>query len=164
MTSNHPRPCPLYDGEDYDVTQSIGHQLVNLVTLMRRGVEQRMVAHGLTDAQWKPLWLLQSGQATTANELARRMDVDAGAITRLVDRLEAKGLIERLRSEADRRVVHLRLTPAGMAASAEVPHVLAAVNNHLLKAFSEAEWRQLRKMLDRLSANAQAMAAEGVQA
>ena len=60
--------------------------------------------------------------------------------------------------------MHLRLTPAGMAASAEVPHVLAAVNNDLLKAFSEAEWKQLRKMLDRLSANAQAMAAEGVQA
>ena len=158
------RPCPLYDGADYDVGQSIGHQLVNLVTLMRRGVELRMAAHGLTDAQWKPLWLLQSGQATTANELARLMDVDAGAITRLVDRLEAKGLIERLRSAADRRVVHLRLTDAGVAASAEVPHVLAAVNNDLLQGFSEADWKQLRKLLERLSANAHALTPEGVQA
>ena len=166
MTSNplRSRPCPLYNGADYDVSQSIGQQLVNLVTLMRRGVELRMAAHGLTDAQWKPLWLLQSGQATTANELARRMDVDAGAITRLVDRLEAKGLIERLRSAADRRVVHLRLTDAGLAASAEVPHVLASVNNDLLQGFSEADWKQLRKLLERLSANAQALTPEGVQA
>ena len=166
MTSNplRSRPCPLYNGADYDVSQSIGQQLVNLVTLMRRGVELRMAAHGLTDAQWKPLWLLQSGQATTANELARRMDVDAGAITRLVDRLEAKGLIERLRSAADRRVVHLRLTDAGVAASAEVPHVLAAVNNDLLQGFSEADWKQLRKLLERLSANAHALTPEGVQA
>ena len=166
MTSNplRSRPCPLYNGADYDVSQSIGQQLVNLVTLMRRGVELRMAAHGLTDAQWKPLWLLQSGQAPTANELARRMDVDAGAITRLVDRLEAKGLIERLRSAADRRVVHLRLTDAGVAASAEVPHVLASVNNDLLQGFSEADWKQLRKLLERLSANAQALTPEGVQA
>ena len=166
MTSNplRSRPCPLYNGADYDVSQSIGQQLVNLVTLMRRGVELRMAAHGLTDAQWKPLWLLQSGQATTANELARLMDVDAGAITRLVDRLEAKGLLERLRSAADRRVVHLRLTDAGVAASAEVPHVLAAVNNDLLQGFSEADWKQLRKLLERLSANAHALTPEGVQA
>ena len=166
MTSNplRSRPCPLYNGADYDVSQSIGQQLVNLVTLMRRGVELRMAAHGLTDAQWKPLWLLQSGQATTANELARRMDVDAGAITRLVDRLEAKGLIERLRSAADRRVVPLRLTDAGVAASAEVPHVLASVNNDLLQGFSETDWKQLRKLLERLSANAHALTPEGVQA
>lgn len=157
------RPCPLYDGADYDVTQSIGHQMVNVMTLMRREVELRMATHGLTDAQWKPLMLLRSGLATTAIELARRMDVDAGAITRLLDRLEAKGLLERVRSEADRRVVHLRLTAAGEAASAEVPFVLASVNNDFLKGFSEAEWKQLRKLLERMATNAQALQTEGVE-
>lgn len=157
------RPCPLYDGASYDVSQSIGHQMVNVMTLMRREVELRMAAHGLTDAQWKPLMLLHSGLATTAIELARRMDVDAGAITRLLDRLEAKGLLERVRSEADRRVVHLRLTAAGEAASAQVPYVLASVNNDFLKGFSEAEWKQLRKLLERMAANAQALQAEGVE-
>ena len=157
------RPCPLYDGASYDVSQSIGHQMVNVMTLMRREVELRMAAHGLTDAQWKPLMLLRSGLATTAIELARRMDVDAGAITRLLDRLEAKGLLERVRSEADRRVVHLRLTAAGEAASAEVPYVLASVNNDFLKGFSEAEWKQLRKLLERMAANAQALQGEGME-
>ena len=93
-------------------------------------------------------------------ELAREMDVDAGAITRLLDRLEAKGLVERLRSAADRRVVQLRLTPAGDAAAAKVPHVLAAVNNDFLQGFSESEWKQLRKLLDRMAANGQAMLAQ----
>ncbi len=156
------RPCPLYDGARYDVSQSVGHQLVNLTTLMRREVELRMAAHGLTDAQWKPLWLLQSGLATTAIELARRLDVDAGATTRLLDRLEAKGLVERVRSEADRRVVHLRLTAAGLDASAQVPHVLASVNNDLLQGFSEAEWKQLRKLIDRMAGNLAALQGEAV--
>ena len=52
-----------------------------------------------------------------------------------------------------------------MAASAAVPHVLAAVNNVRLKGFNEADWKQqLRKMLERLSANAQAMTAEVAEA
>lgn len=158
------RPCPLYDGDNYQMDQSIGHQLVNLMTMMRREVEVRMAAHSLTDAQWKPLWLLKAGKATTAIELARYMDVDAGAITRLVDRLEAKGLVERVRSATDRRVVHLGLTAEGEAVVAHVPHVLASVNNDMLRGFSETDFNQLRKLLDRITANATALQGERASA
>lgn len=89
---------PRYDGANYEVAESVGHHLVSLVQMMRREVELRMARHDLTDAQWKPLWLLKSGRATTAIELAREACVDAGAVTRMIDRLEDKGLIERARS------------------------------------------------------------------
>ena len=56
------------------------------------------------------------------------MDIDAGAMTRLIDRLAAKGLVERLRSSIDRRVVTLTLTPAGEAVAAHIPQVLAEVD------------------------------------
>jgi DNA-binding MarR family transcriptional regulator len=154
------RPCPLYDGASYDVDESVGHHLVDLITLMRREVEARMSAHGLTDAQWKPLWLLQTGRATNAIELAREMVVDAGAITRLLDRLEAKHLLERVRSASDRRVVHLRLTADGEAAAAHVPHVLASMNNDLLRGFSESDWKQLRQLIQRMACNLRATQAE----
>jgi DNA-binding MarR family transcriptional regulator len=159
-----PKPCPLYDGNRYEVGDSIGYQLFGLSTMMRRAVETRMAEYDLTDAQWKPLWLLKAAHASTPNELARFMDIDAGAITRMLDRLEAKGLIERLRSDEDRRVVNLRLTKAGEAAAEKVPHVLAAVNNDFLRGFSEAEWKQLRKLLARLSANGAALQAEAAEA
>jgi len=154
------KPCTLYDGSRYEMGESIGHQVFGLMTMFRREVESRMAKHGLTDAQWKPLWLLKAGRASTAIELAREMDIDAGAITRMVDRLEAKGMIERLRSDEDRRVVNLSLTKAGEATAAEVPHVLAAVNNDFLRGFSEAEWKQLRKLLGRVAANGAALQAE----
>lgn len=150
-------PFPRYEGGNYVVSQSIGYQLANVMGLMRREVEHRMAAHGLTDAQWKPLWLLASGRADTGNELARALEIDAGAMTRLLDRLEAKGLVERERSEADRRVVHLRLTAAGRAAAEQVPHVLAAVNNDFLRGFSEPEWQQLQDLLGRLAGNGSAL-------
>lgn len=150
-------PFPSYDGSCYDVSTSVGHQLANLMGLMRRELEVRMAEHGLTDAQWKPLWMLKSGVASTALEMAREIGVDAGAVTRLLDRLESKGLVERTRSASDRRVVHLRLTPAGDAVADQVPHVLAALNNDFLHGFSESEWKQLRKLLDRMAANGAAL-------
>jgi len=153
------RTAPFYDGARYVVSESIGHQLMNLMGLMRREVESRMAEHGLTDAQWKPLWMLQTGRATTAIELAREMCVDAGAITRMLDRLEAKGLLQRARSEVDRRVVQLALTAEGEAAAAQIPQVLASVNNDFLQGFSEAEWKQLGKLLGRMAQNGAAMQA-----
>lgn len=150
----------LYDGRRYEVSESIGYRLFHLTQQMRREVERRMAEHDLTDAQWKPLWMLKIGRATTAIELAREMDIDAGAITRMVDRLEAKGLIERVRSEADRRVVHLRLSAAGDSVAKKVPFVLAAVNNDFLRGFGEAEWKQLLRLLGRMGENGAALQSE----
>lgn len=143
----------FYDGERYEANDSVAHQLYRLLLGLRRDIEARMALHGLTDAQWRPLWLLKIGRASTALELAREMDVDAGAVSRLVARLRAKGLLTQVRSEADRRVVHLRLTPAGQATVAAVPHVLAALNNDLLGGFSTAEWAQLKAFLGRMTHN-----------
>jgi DNA-binding MarR family transcriptional regulator len=160
MPPSSSKPCTLYDGRRYDVGESIGHQLFNLMLQMRREVEKRMAQHGLTDAQWKPLWMLKIGRATTANELAREMDIDAGAVTRMLDRLESKGLIERVRSESDRRVVHLRLTASGESVAKKVPFVLASVNNDFLRGFSESEWKQLRRHLARMAENGIALQGE----
>lgn len=158
------RPFPRYDGDRYVVSESVGQQLVGLLTMMRREVEARMAAHGLTDAQWRPLWLIKSGQATTPREIARHADIDAGSMTRMLDRLQAKGLVERVRSQADRRMVNLRLTAEGEQVVRQVPHVLAAVNNDFLAGFSQTEWQQLRKLLARMGANGQALRAAGASA
>jgi DNA-binding MarR family transcriptional regulator len=152
-----PTTPSFYDGQKYDMAASVGHCLMHVMLLMRREVEARMAQHGLTDAQWKPLWMLKTGRAATAIELAREMMTDAGAITRMLDRLEAKGLLERVRSETDRRVVDLRLTPAGEVAVENVPHVLASVNNDFLRGFNKQEFQQLRGFIERMTANGQAL-------
>jgi len=155
-----PRPACFYAGDEYKMSESMGHLLFQLMLSMRREVEGRMAELGLTDAQWKPLWYLKEGKADTAFELAKEMSIDAGAMTRMLDRLAAKGLIERVRSETDRRVVHLRLTPEGHAAVEKVPHVLADVNNDYLRGFSKQEWQQLKEFLQRMLVNGQALQAE----
>jgi DNA-binding MarR family transcriptional regulator len=147
------RATAFYAGRNYVAGDSVGYLLNQVVISMRRQIEQAMTAHDLTAAQWYPLWKLRRDGPGTAQELARDMDIDAGAMTRLIDRLAAKGLVERLRSATDRRVVVLTLTPAGQAVAAHIPQVLADVNNAYLQGFSRDEWQQLtlllRRMLDR---------------
>ncbi|WP_082367978.1 MarR family winged helix-turn-helix transcriptional regulator [Piscinibacter sakaiensis] len=143
----------FYDGRTYDGRASIGHLMSQIVAALRREVEQGMAPHGLTAAQWLPLWKLKLGSAGTAQELARQLDVDAGAMTRLLDRLEAKGLVARERCASDRRVVRLALTPAGEDVTAHIPAVLAGVQNRYLRGFSAEEWALLMGLLRRMLAN-----------
>ena len=156
-------PC-FYAGDRYNFKDSIGRQLFDVMMMFRREADARMTKLGLTDAQWKPLWMIQAGRATTANELARESGIDAGAVTRTLDRLEAKGLIERVRSASDRRVVHLKLTPAGDEAAGHIPHVLASVNNDFLRGFSERDFQTLRKLLERLGENGRALQSNAAEA
>jgi DNA-binding MarR family transcriptional regulator len=140
--------------------KAIGFQLSRVMAVLRREVDTRMQAHGLTHAQWRPLWLLKMGLAQTANELARELDVDTSAVTRLVDRLEAKQLVARTRSGEDRRVVHLALTRSGEQAVSHIPGVLAEVNAALLAGFTADETSQLRDMLTRMQHNGGGLASD----
>ena len=148
----------FYDGRRYDVEASVGYQMFRVMGAMKRTLDQRMAALGLTDAQWRPLWMLRTGRASTAIELAREAGIDAGAVTRMVDRLAARGLVERVRSEEDRRVVHVRLTDEGERAVAAVPQVLASVNNDFLRGFSRDEFGVLKDLLRRMRANGDTLA------
>ncbi len=146
----------FYQVERYCSEDSVGFLMRRIVLSLINEVDRRLEGQGLTHAQWTPLFLLFKGKASTLAELARELQIDPGALTRTLDRLEAKGLCMRVRSTEDRRVSHLQLTEEGLAAAAQVPSVLSEVQNAYLKGFTEAEWRQLLDMLRRLGANAEA--------
>nr|WP_238136861.1 MarR family transcriptional regulator [Variovorax sp. JS1663] len=133
-----------------------------ITTTLAQTVGNRMSEpSGPTFPQWAPLYKLHLGHATTVAELARECQLDTGAMTRLLDRLEAKGLCRRVRSLSDRRVVNIELTEEGRAAARQVPHVLCSVQNELLAGFTRDEWMQLKGYLQRLLDNAQAVTARG---
>jgi DNA-binding MarR family transcriptional regulator len=120
-------------------------------------VERQLVASDLTNAQWVPLLKLFMGRASTVAELARECQLDAGAMTRLLDRLEAKGLCRRVRSMADRRVVNIELTVEGRLAAKGIPDVLSRVQNAHLTGFSIEEFETLKGFLRRILDNAQTL-------
>lgn len=161
MTNPAPRrAAAFYSARRYAPGDSVGFLMHRVVQAMRRQIDQRMAALGLTAAQWAPLWRIRLDGPIGARELAQAIGVDAGAMTRLVDRLVAKGLVQRVRAADDRRSVRLTLTAAGEAVAARLPAELAAVNNACLRGFDEAEWQQLRGLLQRMLDNAGAAGAE----
>ena len=144
----------FYRAEGYKPEDSIGYLMRQILNTVGQEVERQLAHTELTNAQWIPLFKLYMGKATTAAELARDCRLDAGAMTRMLDRLEAKGLLRRERSAADRRVVTISLTDAGTAAAQEIPKVLSRVQNAYLADFSEPEFETLKIFLRRILHNA----------
>jgi DNA-binding MarR family transcriptional regulator len=150
----------FYTAGSYRPEDSVGHLMKQIITLVSQDIERQLAHTDLTNAQWVPLFKIHFGQANTVAELARHCHLDAGAMTRLLDRLEAKGLCKRVRSETDRRVVKLELTPAGTQAASEIPEILSGVQNAHLAGFSAEEFETLRAYLRRILANAQTLAGQ----
>lgn len=147
----------FYDAKAYDPEQSVGFLMRRVLAGFVQEIEAELEPSGLTNAQWMPLYKLSRQNTVTAAELARGMGLDAGATTRLLDRLEAKGLCQRERSEADRRVVNLSLTREGKQAAKLVPEALSRVHNSALADFTPEEWETLKSLLRRMLANIQTL-------
>lgn len=159
--SSSPRPSQFYTADAYCAEESVGFLMKRVMLSIASQVDKRLVAHDLTTAQWGPLMRMnlnqKNGEVSTVAELARWANIDAGAMTRLLDRLEKKGLCKRTRSTEDRRVVQVELTAEGQAALVHVPAVLADVMNAHLAGFSESEWKTLKSFLVRMAETGEAL-------
>ena len=148
-------PATFYKAEAYCADESVGYLMRRVLNVIAQAADKRLEPKGLTHVQWGPLFMLRQSRASTVAELARELQTDPGAMTRLLDRLESKGLCRRQRSTDDRRVVHIELTPEGERAASLVPAVLAQVMNELMGGFSRAEWTQMKSFLNRMLVNAE---------
>jgi MarR family transcriptional regulator for hemolysin len=94
--------------------------LYDVARTMRTRADQRARARGMTRAQWVILARLERQPGLTQNEMASIVEVEPITIARLVDRLEARGLVERKADPRDRRVWRLHLTPAAVPILREI--------------------------------------------
>lgn len=81
-------------------------------------------------------------------EIAERMIERTPGITRMLDRLEAKGLVERERSREDRRQVVCRISPAGTKLLRSLDAPVAELDEKVLSRLTDAEVRELTRLLD----------------
>jgi len=86
--------------------------LHDVARLIRTRFDQRARAFGMTRAQWVILARLSRQPGLSQNELATICEVEPISVGRLVDRLEARGMVERRPDPTDRRVKRLHLLPA----------------------------------------------------
>ena len=106
---------------------------------------------GLTCSQFDVIATLGDAEGMTCKELSEKTLVTKGTLTGVLDRLEKKGLIERVPSREDRRSIFIRLTPKGDARFREVfPAHIQHMKPYFERGLTAAEVKKLRELLLRL--------------
>lgn len=121
---------------------------------LRRLVAATVEAQGITPQQFNVLRILRGaeGAAMPTLDIAERMVEQTPGITRLLDRLEARGLISRTRSIEDRRQVLCAISPDGLAVLAKLDGPVRAANERVMSGLPISAQRQLIRLLERVRA------------
>jgi MarR family transcriptional regulator, transcriptional regulator for hemolysin len=119
--------------------RNVGFLVHDVARLMRVVYDRRTKALGLTRSQWWVLNHLYFSEGSTQSELADRLDIEKATLGRLLDRLEAKGWLERRGDPADRRAKRVFLTGTVQSLIRELRGVAAGVRADALEGLTEAE-------------------------
>ncbi len=136
---------------------AVGRLIGAHAALTRQLSAQLVAEHGLTLNEYEVLLLLARApeRAMRRVDLAHDVRLSPSGITRLLDRLEAAGLVGKRHCKTDARVTYAELTTAGMAKLERcAPDQAAAAERLLGERFDEAELASLVELLGRLSAPA----------
>ncbi|MEW6344389.1 MAG: MarR family transcriptional regulator [Paraburkholderia sp.] len=136
-----------YTRESFNSEVSVGFSINKARNVMVAEMDNALKGLDITSQQMGILLSLQRGTADTPFELSKLLGIDTGLMTRMLDKLEAKGLLQRSRNLEDRRVVNLMLTRKGIEVANQVPDVAPSVLNARLKRFTKEEFKEFGRLL-----------------
>lgn len=133
------------------LTQEAFVSLSRTEAVLHDGLDRVLGPRGLSVTQYNVLRILRGAGpgGLCRNEIGQRLITRMPDVTRLLDRMEASGLVSRLRSTADRRLVNTTLTDQGLALVGELDEAVASVHEEQLGHLSDAELRTLIDLLNR---------------
>jgi DNA-binding MarR family transcriptional regulator len=123
---------------------------------LRTLIDRELAPFGITTQQAALILVARRRGALSPAHVTQRLGTDAAGMSRLVDRLEAKGLVARESSPTDRRAVVITLTPAGRELAPQLAGAFRAAHHHLFHGLAEAELERFRSVLGRLRENLRA--------
>ena len=153
-------PKPYYTVQTFKPGTSIGFLMKRCGVLMTQIAERHFESTSVSFIQWSTLMRLcaQAGHMS-ATQLSRELGYDMGALTRVVDELERRGLVRRERSRRDRRAVEIAVTSAGRRQADSAKPVVVELLNELLEPYSEAEIATFIELTQRMLVRLQDFAA-----
>lgn len=131
----------------------IGWLLATSYSRLVTEADKRLAPLGLTAAQYAVVLMLAQSDASTSSELCRLMDYDRGAMTRLLQRLEGKGVVTRSQDPSDRRVQILKLTDKGKRLHGQVQPTIDRLHAQALSGLDEDQAKVLATLLCRVIHN-----------
>jgi len=149
-----------YDPKSMDLRDSIaglvGQVRMALIAALDKEfvLDSDVAALEVTSAQYVILSHVVKRKVNSACELCDHLDYDRGAMSRMIDRLELKGLVRRVPLAHTRRGVALEVTPEGTAAFPKMEACAARVVNRMLHGVTKTQVRAAEKVLRQMLANA----------
>ena len=131
----------------------LGFWIGSLGSAMKNSLNRRLSPFGITTPQWAIMETCYKGEADSVSTLCRCIPVDAAAISRQVNRLVARGLVQRRRSPRDRRNVRITLTAAGRELVPRLAHLVYANNDQFASRLDGAEQAEFVRMLKKILAH-----------
>ena len=129
--------------------------LMKLVTIMYQGIEVRVSPFGFAVGEFSVLAACFSNESITISGLAEHVPFDVGRISRLVSRLEDRGLVWKARPERDRRVVRVEMTDEGRALAVECMRRVGEHYANVVSGVSEEELIDLMAFIETMRENAE---------
>lgn len=141
---------PLFSVDAYRIEDSVGFLMARGRAMLAKSLDSVLLELDITHAQAAVVMMLASGRYATAADLVRETDVDAASMTRMLDRLQKRLLLERIPRTDDRRQTDLRLTLAGKALAKRLPAIVTDVLNRQFAGFTPEEVGFLKSLLRKL--------------
>ncbi|WP_337245045.1 MarR family transcriptional regulator [Luteimonas sp. gir] len=146
--SNAPRPCASASGSSLGLL----FRQVRDAMWTRMADELAQAGHELSFSQYITLKKLALG-TSNATDLARAAELNPGAMTRLIDKLIDRGLVERHADPDDRRVVRIRLSAQGEAIWRDIDQCGNRVRERAMSGMDDAQRQQFIRLLEQVRDN-----------
>jgi DNA-binding MarR family transcriptional regulator len=130
---------------------AIVEAILYLYTESRRITKDLAARHGVTGPQLAVVKMLEPVGKLSLSELSWRIRARNSTVTGIIDRMEREGLVERRRSEDDRRVIHITLTKKGQRLAGEIPVEPVQIFRQILGELSPRDASELSRILNRLA-------------
>jgi DNA-binding MarR family transcriptional regulator len=144
-----------YQVSTYKAQTSVGYLVKRAHSLFLDIMEPMIEQRGFSWIQYVVLAALRDGIAVNPKAICVQYRHDSGALTRVIDQLAEKGLLERVRRDRDRRKVELQLTPIGRETIEAIIPLVVAKLNEVLTDFSKTEVQELLRLLVKLNTTLQ---------
>lgn len=138
-------------------SNSLGALLHDVAHLLRITIDREVEPYNLTRAKWQALGVLDRNEGVTQAELARELELGVATVGRLVERLEARGFIERRPDPVDARVKRLFIRDAARPELDELEEVATDVRKSALRGINNAEQAELVRLLKKMKRNLSAL-------
>ena len=133
--------------------RTLGFLVADVARLLRRSMDRRLQSLGLTQAQWRAIVHLSHSEGMTQATLAERLEIQPITLTRLIDRMQSAGWVERRTHPLDRRAVQLYLTPQSQPILEQLHALGAATLHEATRGVTPRAQRQLLSTLEHLKHN-----------